>query len=415
MLAGAGTAGGGTSGVQALTDSHGNLVGEFTPAGTSISGSKAYDPWGNVTATTGTPVGLLGFQSAWSDAAAGKDLMGARWYDPAAGDFTSRDTVTVSPDPDPAAGNPFAYAADEPLDFTDPTGHYIVPPGNAASDGVTPRIGSTSVTSSNNYIADVAAARVIHAAAKATTSAAKAAAAKAAAAKVTAEQNAAAQKAAAEAKKAKQDKDKEQQQKEQQAAENRANMAKVQRMEEVQLDRDAVLASAAASQKALIPANLGLFKSITREAPNLGTEVVTNPILSQGGERLGTPVGNLGPLVLITRGAPDVGTGALKTPASGQGTIINASCGNSFAAATPVLLASGKAVPISQLKAGDKVLADDTRTGRDQPEAVTAVMVRHDTDLYDLTVKTGHGTAVIHTTSNHLFWNPSPEQMATRE
>ena len=249
--------------------------------------------------------------------------MGARWYDPAAGDFTSRDTVTVSPDPDPAAGNPFAYAADEPLDFTDPTGHYIVPSGTPESAGVTPRAGSTSVTSSNNYVADVAAARVIQAAAaKAPTSAAKAAAAKAAAAKVTAQQNAAAAKAKAAAAKAKQ----EQQQKEQQqAAEKRANLAKVQRMEEVQLDRDAVLASAAASQKALIPADLGLFKSITREAPNLGTEVVTNPILSQGGERLGTPVGDLGPLIFITRGAPDVGTGPLKTPANGQGTIINAS------------------------------------------------------------------------------------------
>jgi RHS repeat-associated protein len=81
------------------------------------------DSHGNVTTTTGTLVGLLGYQSAWSDVAAGKDLMGARWYDPAAGDFTLRDTVVVSPDPDPdpAAGNPFAYAADEPLDFTDPT------------------------------------------------------------------------------------------------------------------------------------------------------------------------------------------------------------------------------------------------------------------------------------------------------
>jgi HNH/Endo VII superfamily nuclease toxins/Pretoxin HINT domain len=103
-------------------------------------------------------------------------------------------------------------------------------------------------------------------------------------------------------------------------------------------------------------------------------------------------------------------------PVSGRGSIINVStvgnpgaeepCGNSFAAATPVLLASGKAVPISQLKAGDKVLADDTKTGKDQPEAVTAVMVHHDTDLYDLTVKTSGGTQVIHTTSNHLFWDP---------
>ena len=38
---------------------------------------------------------------------------------------------------------------------------------------------------------------------------------------------------------------------------------------------------------------------------------------------------------------------------------------------------------------------------------MTAVLVHYDTDRYDLAVKTGHGTAVIHTTSNHLFWDPS--------
>lgn len=81
--------------------------------------------------------------------------------------------------------------------------------------------------------------------------------------------------------------------------------------------------------------------------------------------------------------------------------------GDSFTAGTKVLLASGKAVPIATLKPGDKVLATNTKTGKTQAETVTAVLVRHDTDLYDLHIKTAHGTAVIHTTSNHLFWDPS--------
>jgi Bacterial toxin 30/Pretoxin HINT domain len=75
-----------------------------------------------------------------------------------------------------------------------------------------------------------------------------------------------------------------------------------------------------------------------------------------------------------------------------------------------VLLASGKTVPISQLKTGDTVLASDTKSGKDQPETVTAVMVHHDTDLYDLTVKTKTGTEVIHNTAGHLFWDPSLNQ-----
>src|SRR6202021_39038 len=83
--------------------------------------------------------------------------------------------------------------------------------------------------------------------------------------------------------------------------------------------------------------------------------------------------------------------------------------GESFSAATKVLLANGKAVPIASLKPGQKVLATNTRTGKTQPETVTAVMVRHDTDLYDLTIRAHGRTAVIDTTSNHLFWVPGAD------
>ena len=80
--------------------------------------------------------------------------------------------------------------------------------------------------------------------------------------------------------------------------------------------------------------------------------------------------------------------------------------GQSFTPATRVLLPGGKAKAIASLKPGDKVLATSTKTGKTQPEAVTAVEVNRDTDLYNLNVKTSHGVQVIHTTSNHLFWDP---------
>ena len=63
--------------------------------------------------------------------------------------------------------------------------------------------------------------------------------------------------------------------------------------------------------------------------------------------------------------------------------------GESFTAGTKVLLASGAAVAISHLKPGEKVLATNTKTGKTSAETVTAVLVHHDTDLYDLTVRTG--------------------------
>ena len=68
------------------------------------------------------------------------------------------------------------------------------------------------------------------------------------------------------------------------------------------------------------------------------------------------------------------------------------------------MLASGKSVAISRMRVGQKVLATDTRTRKTSAEPVTAVLVHHDTNLYDLRVETAHGTAVIHTTRSHLIW-----------
>jgi hypothetical protein len=79
----------------------------------------------------------------------------------------------------------------------------------------------------------------------------------------------------------------------------------------------------------------------------------------------------------------------------------------SFSANTLVLLASGKSIPIGQVKVGDKVLATNTKTGRTQAEAVMAVMVHHDSDLLDLKITDRGKTAVIRTTSNHPFWVPA--------
>lgn len=98
------------------------------------------------------------------------------------------------------------------------------------------------------------------------------------------------------------------------------------------------------------------------------------------------------------RAAEDAGASAAERVA--------ASCGGaSFTCGSRVLLASGAAIPISQLKPGDKVLATNTKTGKTQAEPVSAVLVHHDTNRYDLRVKTAHGSAVIDTTATHLFWD----------
>jgi RHS repeat-associated protein len=88
----------------------------------TLSGSTAYASLGKVLASIAQD-GNLGYQSGWPDPSTGQVNMAARWYGPATGQFTTRDTQANSPTPNSASANPFAYTADNPLTHTDPISH----------------------------------------------------------------------------------------------------------------------------------------------------------------------------------------------------------------------------------------------------------------------------------------------------
>ena len=108
----------------ALTNAHGDVTGTFSPAAStsSLAASAAYSPYGKVTASSGTMPGL-GYQGQYTDPGTGNVNMSARWYSPATGGFTSKDTVGGAPLPSTADGNPYGYASGNPLTTSDPTGH----------------------------------------------------------------------------------------------------------------------------------------------------------------------------------------------------------------------------------------------------------------------------------------------------
>jgi RHS repeat-associated protein len=123
QLTGIGVAGGTTGqGTLAYTDSHTDVVGGYAPAGTSLAGSTSYDPYGNPVASAGS-MPTLGYQSDFTDHGNTLTDMGARWYWPAYGQFTTNDTSNGSPLPNSVSPNPYAYAGGNPLTVTDPTGH----------------------------------------------------------------------------------------------------------------------------------------------------------------------------------------------------------------------------------------------------------------------------------------------------
>jgi RHS repeat-associated protein len=105
--------------------------------------------------------------------------------------------------------------------------------------------------------------------------------------------------------------------------------------------------------------------------------------------------------------ALSAGIGGVFGAADGMGT----SCGGeSFSADTPVQLADGSTKPISDLRPGDDVKSTDTTTGTTKDSKTSAVLVNHDTDLFDLTVHTAQGDQVVHTTAHHLFFDKTKKK-----
>ena len=89
-----------------LTNASGTTVGSFT-----------YDPYGNLTGSTGTTTTPLGYAGQYTDAETGLQYLRARYYDPSTGQFLTLDPmVTVT-------RQPYAYADDNPIAETDATGN----------------------------------------------------------------------------------------------------------------------------------------------------------------------------------------------------------------------------------------------------------------------------------------------------
>jgi hypothetical protein len=80
-------------------------------------------------------------------------------------------------------------------------------------------------------------------------------------------------------------------------------------------------------------------------------------------------------------------------------------CFRSFGAETRVLMANGTTKPISEIEAGDMVLAQDPETGEIGVRTVTDVWV-HEDDLVRLEIDGD----IVRTTEDHPFWNDTDKQ-----
>ena len=99
-----------------LADHLGSVRGLADASG-NITDSYSYDPYGQRTAVTGSGASTpFGYAGQYTDAETGFQYLRARYYDPATGQFLTVDPLVDS------TGHPYAYAGDNPVNNTDPSG-----------------------------------------------------------------------------------------------------------------------------------------------------------------------------------------------------------------------------------------------------------------------------------------------------
>jgi len=85
------------------------------PAGAVVA-TYSFDPYGKPVASTGSVTQPFGYAGQYTDAETGLVYLRARYYDPATGQFLSRDPLTAT------TRSPYGYADGDPLSHIDPTG-----------------------------------------------------------------------------------------------------------------------------------------------------------------------------------------------------------------------------------------------------------------------------------------------------
>ncbi len=88
----------------------------LTDSSGTVRATLTYDPYGNITASTGSATTPFGFCGQYRDAEDGFIYLRARYYDPATGQFLSLDPAVSS------TRRPYSYVGGNPLNATDPTG-----------------------------------------------------------------------------------------------------------------------------------------------------------------------------------------------------------------------------------------------------------------------------------------------------
>ncbi len=104
-----------------LYNGHGDVVQIVNTSGTPVN-TYSYDEWGNITSQTEGIPNSFKYAGEIYDEETGLYYLRARYYDPSIGRFLNEDTVEGQID-NPLSQNLYTYVSNNPLIYTDPTGH----------------------------------------------------------------------------------------------------------------------------------------------------------------------------------------------------------------------------------------------------------------------------------------------------
>jgi RHS repeat-associated protein len=98
-------------------------VRQLTNAVGSVTLARSYEPFGKLLSAAGNPLTKYGFTGEWTDPT-GLIYLRARYHDPVTGRFLSKDPMRGLLAL-PQTINPYLYAINNPIKFTDPSGEFL--------------------------------------------------------------------------------------------------------------------------------------------------------------------------------------------------------------------------------------------------------------------------------------------------
>ena len=106
-----------------LYDGRNSVTGILTETA-NLTNSYQYDPYGNLTSGTADGVNYYGYNGESTNVKTGLQYLRARYYDAENGTFTTEDSDLGTTE-NPLTRNRYDYTTNNPLNYSDPTGHLL--------------------------------------------------------------------------------------------------------------------------------------------------------------------------------------------------------------------------------------------------------------------------------------------------